>query len=344
MTFTPSRTCVSRLRLRAVLLFLCAPALIAIESSCTRDAPHSNPLDPENPNYSAHQRLTGIVTGIYPPYSPVPGALVAMPDLGRLAATDLNGHFNLPDVPPGAYTVYASKQGYRPDSLRVEVSGHAAPDPLLFRLDALPEIRNCLLTTSHISRWWPPDDLYVLTAVASVGDPDGPGDLVAVWLECDAVGVIDTLTYSSKYRAFATEVLERELPNRSLESLQGHAFRIRASDRLRATASSEALHISRIIEATPVLESPQGYVEAPPRPWLRWRPVSVRFPFTWSVEVVRLESGLTLPAWRADGLPSDSTQVRVPQPLASGGYYWAVWIVDEWGNRSRSKEGAFRVP
>ncbi|NOZ57145.1 MAG: carboxypeptidase regulatory-like domain-containing protein [Calditrichaeota bacterium] len=297
-----------------------------------------------HPGHHSGHALSGIVTGIYPPYAPLADAEVRLPTLRRTVGTDDNGHFRFESVPPGSYLLLAKKSGYRPDSLNVDVSEDTDPSPILFRLDALPRVENAKLTTTHISRWWPPDDLYILTATASIWDPDGPADLVATWLECETWGRIDTLAYQPARRAFAADVLESDLPTKSLVALEGHAFHILGSDRLGARTQSGPLYISRIIDFTPVIESPKGYTETSAQPWLRWRKADVPFPHTWSVEIIHIEGGLALPAWSASGLAQDSTRVQPSVPLSSGAYYWVLWIVDEWGNRSRSKEGAFKVP
>ncbi len=312
--------------------------------ACSRDAPHSNPLDPLNPHHHSAHALTGVVTGIYAPYVPLVNAQVRLPALRQAVDTDEQGHFRFESIQPGSYLVVAEKGGYRPDSQVVAVPKDADPSPVLFRLDALPRIEHARLTTTHISRWWPANDLYMLTATATVYDPDGPADLEATWLECGSWGKIDTLVYQPGRRMFEAEILESELPTRSLVALEGHTFWISSSDRLGARAQSDPLFISRIIDFTPVIESPKGYAETSVQPWLRWEKADLPFPHTWSVEIVRIEGGLSLPTWSVSNLHQDSTRVRPPIPLTSGAYYWVLWIVDEWGNRSRSKEGAFKVP
>jgi hypothetical protein len=34
----------------------------------------------------------------------------------------------------------------------------------------------------------------------------------------------------------------------------------------------------------------------------------------------------------------------VAEPLPTGQYYWTVSVLDAFGNQSRSKEAAFRIP
>ncbi len=297
-----------------------------------------------NPRHHSGHHVSGIVTSVYPPFSPLEDVHVHLPAVREIALTDRDGHFEFNLVPPGTHTVWAEKAGYRPDSQTVVVQEGVDPSPLLFRLDALPRIENPVITTTHISRWWPPDDLYILSAQANVWDPDGPGDVMAIWLECEPWGKIDALVYQPGSRAFAAEIVESSLPSGSLVALEGHRFHIFATDRLEATSKSEPLFISRIIRVVPVIESPQGYAETAPQPWLRWKPAEVPFPHTWAVEIFRIEGGLVIPTWKASELAQDSTRVRPPLPLLSGSYYWVLWLVDEWGNRSRSKEGAFKVP
>ncbi len=90
-----------------------ALALVLVATSC--GAPeHENPFDPRTPaDRQARATLAGDVT-LEPLGAAAPdlsGVRISIPGAG-VVDTDTAGHWSLPDVPPGTYTVQASKTGW----------------------------------------------------------------------------------------------------------------------------------------------------------------------------------------------------------------------------------------
>jgi hypothetical protein len=42
-------------------------------------------------------------------------------------------------------------------------------------------------------------------------------------------------------------------------------------------------------------------------------------------------------------LPDSVTSVQVSDSLVDGNYYWVLYVIDNFSNRSRSREGEFAV-
>lgn len=88
--------------------------LIAVQSC---DAPHINPLDPENPDYKFGQ-LDGVVFNNSS--KRLEGVKVIWKNQNALTYTDTNGYYKVEDIPRTNGTIYFEKDGYAADSLQVD--------------------------------------------------------------------------------------------------------------------------------------------------------------------------------------------------------------------------------
>lgn len=321
-------------------------------SGCLADLPRDNPMDPRSDQYTPQGRVEGIVTRQYPPYPPLAGVLVYLwPEAdtiaqGRTARSNTAGRFVFSEVPPGRYRLWVQAAGYRAlqDTQYVEVISNQTLT-LNVRLNALPYFAAHMLTTVHISRWWPQSDLYRLEVEAQVIDPDDLRDVMRVWLEIPALQFSDTLQPTQPAGRFFTIIPAEALPLPSLHALIGYDLYLGALDRNGDTVYTSALRLSRIIDAVPTALEPRGLaVVDTTQPLLRWEGLAMPFPFTYRIDVVRREADLDIPVVTLEDLSATRDSVRIPQPLASGVYYWTVSLVDAFGNRSRSKEAGFQVP
>lgn len=311
---------------------------------CLGDASHSNPLDPLSNGFEEVGIYNGRVTGIYSPFQGLSGASVWLTPGPFLAQTDSDGQFHFDRLPAQNYNVRAEKDGFSTviDSVRVRV-GRVVGDTL--RLDGLPVVSNLELVTVHHSRWWPPPlDLFSLEVTATVSDPDGAPDVTQVWLEIPEMNFADTLIATTEPGLFVRNLTEADLPAPSLSSLLGRTLQIRLLDRAGIDNVIPARSLVRVIEQTPVATDPQGLVAvADATPKLTWDKMRLAYPFEYHVEVIRQEANVAIQVQTMAGISPDSTSVRVSAPLAPGTYSWAVSVVDEFGNRSRSKEAGFVV-
>lgn len=320
-------------------------------AGCLGDLPRDNPLDPKSDRYEPQGRLEGVITRLYPPYPPLAGvAVYLLPDdalqNGRLSYTGPNGHFAFDELLPGTYYLLAQAPAFRAlqDTFVVTIEA-GKTQTLTVRMNALPRFIDYAAITVHISRWWPATDLYRLEVAATVTDPDDVRDVMRVWLEIPALNFTDTLQVLQSPGRFFTALLQQELPTGSLHNLLGYDLYLGAYDRTGDTVYTTALQLVRVIDAVPIAQEPRGLVAVDTtRPLLRWESLTLPFTFTYRIDLVRREADLDIPILTLEGLTASLDSIRVPQPLASGVYYWTVSVVDRFGNRSRSKEAGFQVP
>jgi hypothetical protein len=212
------------------------------------------------------------------------------------------------------------------------------------RLNGIPIITRVMLSSHHISRWWPSDDLYYLTAAAEIGDPDGSADIDSVWMEIQAGQDVFALERTGQNGTYEVSVTEQELSVPSLYYLQGKPIIVYCRDLLENIGHSDKMYIPRIIEETPGLVSPTALEEVGSAPiTFEWEPVFPGFSYTFRLEIYQINLGVYNKIHEFTQLPPGSRTFTFEQPLDAGDYFWVLYIIDDFGDSSRSKEGAFRV-
>ncbi len=313
--------------------------LIAL-TACVSDAPHDNPLD--NPSGDGQFSLNGTVFSYYPPYKPLSNAFVFLLPARQAVFSDANGKFSFKGVTGGSYTLICSAAGYATDTVQVDVNQSVQHD---FYLDALPYFETIYLRTHHVSRWFPVEDTYYLEVQATVNDPDGIGDLRKVWFTIPEFAFSDTLQAGIVAGQFEKSVPENQLPVGKIARLIGKEIILFVQDDPGSTTQSIPHFLTRIVQPTPVLIAPIGLSTVNPDSLVfQWQPVVLDYPFTFKVQLFQINLGVLTTVDEIGNIPGDQTSYWYRNVLPSGEYFWRVFVVDEYGNTSSSKEGAFRVP
>jgi hypothetical protein len=329
-------------------------ALLA-SAGCLGDAPHSNPLDPDSANFADEAAVAGAVVRASRPAEGVPGATVQLvPAEGGaviVAAVSGSGAFAVEDVRSGTYTLTAEAPGYAPADTTVTVSATEPPPDMVLLLNALPSVVDQAVHTERINRFFPPPEEFSrLVVEATVADPDGLGDLIAVDFiipDFDFRAPLQAVT--GEEGKFTRTFDEAELPV-GLQDLLGRNLFIEVADREGATVRSADTHVTRIVESIPVAISPQYNPDAPITPpfEMTWEPLELPYTFTWRVEVFFVPlPGESIPILLIEDIPSAQTSQTITAEMAAGwqagNYQWFVSAVDVFGNLARSKEAGFQL-
>ncbi len=308
--------------------------------SCLPDAERDNPLDNNNPG--TYLRLDGIIYTYYPPYHVIKNAIIYMQPGSHVVMSDHNGAYCFEKVLAGNYTLTCQADSFEVDTVQVEISANTSHN---FNLNGLPEISNISLTTHHLLRWYPPEDIYYLELSATVDDKDGTGDINFVHYQIPSENFCDTLQQGATAGEFNKQLLEGDMPAQSIQSLTGKEFIFYVCDKPGATVSSANHFLTRIIEKTPVLVSPvyMQHVQSPPIN-LKWEEVSLPYNFTYKIELfIKNEINQFIKFDEIEKISADSTSFSYEPSLDAGDYYWILSIIDEFNNSSCSKEGGFVV-
>lgn len=294
------------------------------------DAERINPLDPNSPLYRDEGTLIGSVrtrTG-----KPIPNVVVEVPSLDRYTATDFDGRYELTGLKSGEAMVFASLKNYSSDSGQVKIR-ILKVDTLDFVLDALPQFDHCCVRTYNII-----NKNNHVELEASVSDGDGIVDIDSV--SCWIVDILDTFKLEYDGGVYKKTILAKALPGETLESLIGKEFYFIAYDKAGQSVISNPAKMTRIIDEIPTLVEPVNFQVVDKHPALIWNKTLTSFPYTYKVEVMTTQLGVI---WTKEGFSPDDTTVVVDEELEADDYSWVVWIIDEYGNHSRSLIAGFKV-
>lgn len=316
-------------------------------AGCLGEAPRNNPLDPGSELFENEGGVVGhVMTRAGAPLASVEVQLIPLGGGTTFVThTDVQGRFEIRGAPAGvAYQLQVLKPGYAAsgqDSVMV-AAGRSAVLPEL-RLNALPLFTAIGLRTIHISQWWP-GDVFFLDVNAVVDDPDGLVDIDSVWLEIPALDFAVPLEAATG-GAFEARLNAQALPTASLSALLGPTLHLKVADVAGGVTETPPQRLVRVIDDVPVALSPSGdALLDTDQPALVWEPANLPFAFTYRVEVFRDEVNRPVLVQTLEGLSEDLTTTTLPAPLPTGQYFWTVSVLDSFGNLSRSREAAFRVP
>jgi len=322
-----------------IILLISMPLLFL---SCLENAERDNPLDPKSSHYESNGTITGIVYNYYPPYSPIADAQILAVPGHYWSTSNEAGQFSLQHIPANNYKIYVSCSGFADDSTQIILNKQTIEE-IQFNLNGLPQLVSCSVKSGHISRWWPQDDLYLLFAQAEVTDFDGLSDITSVRFKIPQFNFIDSLNRTEDPAIFTATFYEQQLTLKNLHQVLGYPVSLIAEDRLGTACESSLIYIARFIDDTPILLAPRGSQVVNQQPVLEWQQFILEFPFTFKIEVIRVDEGIKTPVWTIESVSSDSVFIQVAESLPNGTYYWTLSAVDEFGNWSRSKEAAFEV-
>lgn len=316
--------------------------LLYLLLNCFSDAPRDNPLDTGN-NMPKYQ-LNGFVQTYYPNLtnSFLRNARITLVPSNEFSISDADGYFFFNNLSPGTYVIYCQATGFVEDSMEIKIENNKQVN---FRLDGLPYFKNISISTHHISRWFPVDDLYFLQFAVAAGDTDGVEELDIAEFEIADYSIRDTLDQSVTAGKFDFTFFLNDYGIASLHQLIGKPFMFYIKDNFGATQASDKQYINRIIEETPVLLAPVELTVIQSIPFnIQWERIFLPYPFTLKIEIFRIVSGLNIKVAEIPNISGELDTYSYGNVLSPGDYFWTLYIKDEFGNESRSKEGSFRIP
>ena len=100
--------------------------------------------------------------------------------------------------------------------------------------------------------------------------------------------------------------------------------------------------LKRVIRQEVMFKSPSGNEITTPSPDLVWEIFNPGFDFEYSLQIYTAELTPQL-VWQKDNLNSDLINYTVDIVLPANEYFWVIWAIDIFGNRTRSKPASFKV-
>lgn len=319
----------------SVRFFCLVLGLIVLVVTC--NAPRKNPLDPKNPDYP-YGALSGSVQTLSLPNRPLSGVSVCWSPGMRTILTDNSGTYNFEDIEPKNGWLMFSKSGYYSDSVWVEWAG-VKKRHISIMLNAMPRLER-LEMFSVVKNRYPSIRNYEVIVRAAVSDDDN--DIDSVRIENARLEVQSVLDFNMTEKWYEKQFNTYTLNIESINEIIGLEFSLTVIDKFSRRVELGQISVERIIYDEVSYESPSGYQIVAPNPMLSWHAFDPGFDFTFMVEIYTNEI-LPQKVWHRYAIQSDSTSVTVDQALSPGDYFWVIWCVDDYQNRSRSKPASFTV-
>jgi hypothetical protein len=309
--------------------------VIMILLSC--EAPHHNPLDPQNPTYN-YGRISGTVRTVSLPTETVPQTLVLWHSGNGQTMTDQQGNFELLIPAAGDGWLFFFHEDFQPDSIFVDW-----PSVKEFKADAylnaLPRLDSLAVYSVVLNRF-PSLQKEQLIVEARVSDRDK--DIDSVYATFDGETQRYHLPYNTTEKTYRREFSILDLGVISLETRVGQLLKISVADIFSSFFTVGQGQLVRVIHEEVLFISPQGDMITGPRPTLIWQRFEPGFIFHYDVEIYTNEVAPQL-VWAYRKLTMAQTSFDVDSDLANGSYFWVIWAIDDYGNRTRSKPAAFQV-
>lgn len=307
--------------------------LSVVNLSC--DAPHTNPLDPENPG-TTKSIIEGHVYTFSLPRNPIPDALILWRPENKAVISNQTGYFKLEINNNKSGWLIVNLDGYKSDSIFINPSGKLYHDFFLNQVPVLDSVEFYSVLLNH----YPSLKITTLNVRVKIMDKDNDIDSVFIYNS----GYPDRLPleYNVQSKFYEGTFNEFDFQVDDLADLIGKKFKIIIKDinGYEFVVGYESLN--RIIKDEIILEGPLNSDTVSSKPTLRWRRFTPGFKFNYAVEIFN-DAFPPVTIWKRNNINMDSTSINVDINLPSGNYFWVIWCIDEFLNRSRSKPASFIV-
>jgi hypothetical protein len=301
------------------------------------DAPRNNPLDPSNPDHIYHI-IEGYVKTQDIVSDPINNAKIFWLSQNKIATTNSFGYYSIEIVGPQNGWLYCEKEGFWSDSTLI-IWEQSPKKSIEYFLNSVASIDSLKIFSIILNRHgtFPTEKISVEVSVN-----DSEKDVDSVHVSIPFKQVRNMLKYNATEKMYTEVFSLYQLNILSVEELVGQIFNIEAKENLRLSQIIASGTLNRVISDEVEFISPANGATTTKTPILKWRNFYPGFPFTYILEIYTLETFPQL-VWSKYGVSSDSSSYMVDSPLNIDEYWWVIWAVDEFGNRSRSKPASFRV-
>lgn len=304
-------------------------------TGCTENAPRTNPLDP-----ALGIRLDGVVQRSSNGEAIAQALLTVQPG-ERGTITNAAGEFSFSETfDPGTYMLICTKPLFAPDTMMLDLQSSKNAQ---FELNELPLVLDATVTSRYEARFLPPNRVFLEFNVHG-SDQDRPGSLISADAELPTLSWAGSLieVEASTNQLFFSRHVANDFGVTDLESMIGLPVHFTVKDAEGGKSSSYQNQLARIITRLPRPLEPSGTATMPFD--FVWEPLKLPFEYTWTIEIY-LNVGINLPPVDViEGISSAQDRIAYNNSeLNAQDYFWVLYIVDEFGNRSRSYETTLEI-
>lgn len=301
---------------------------------CAPDAPHNNPLDPNNPD--AKGKIKGEVKTLpLVGSNPLQNAIVEIFPTLKKDTTDEEGKFSIPNLEPGDYIVSVKKEMYVDKAETISVEKGVERE-IQFKLNGKPVIRTYSICSMHSKNT---KETYEVIFTLSFFDPD-------------AYFFVDSVFALSKSEGFSlyfksgdtVGVFEKKITYNTsgeIDTLVGIPFHFWVKDHEGAYSNTLTTSLARVIHELPDIIFPDSGDTISTGDTLKWNPPELS-PEIFST-ILKMWQNPENPVWESDTLQVTESMFVFIDSLEPGIYDWAVEVQDKYGNCSRTIERLYFI-
>ncbi len=301
------------------------------------DAPRENPLDPYN-NQSRLNEITGTVKTESFPIEPIPNALLIWRNTGESKFSNSDGSFKFNLYKKNNGYLVCTKTNYYPDSVFIDWTKHE-PVSANFYLNQIPS-----LESFHIMSYvfYSNDSTYNQTINVNARISDRDKDIDSVFLINNNYNFSSNLNYNPSNQIWQKSFSSFEFGVSSFEEIVGKIFKLKIKEKNNHGCEIDAGSLIRVMVTQPHLTSPRAD-EIIQIPYVfTWEKFPAEYNFSYQIQIYRNEIPTQL-AFDLKGISQDSTSYNLEASLQQGNYYWMLYVIDEYGNKVRSKPVSFKI-
>ena len=307
--------------LEILVLFSC---LIIINLSC--NAPRDNPFDPLNSNYE-YGIIEGTVQTNSIPRTGIEDVNVLWQPENIITKTDVDGKYRFSNIHTEDGNLIFYKEGFQSDTLIISWGTSKREFTQLY-LNRIPVLDSSLVYSIVINQL----QRYEIFVKVWITDIDGYVDSVFVYnTELNLKKPLD-----NNYEA---TINQNELNVTDIEQAVGLNLYIIAKDKNDYEYTVGNGRVTRVIkdEVSGLVPSNSTAITQQPINF-QWDKFNAGYNFTYTLEVYSPEL-----VYKKENISPDSTSYLMPENLTQGTYYWVLWVIDKYQNRSRSKQAYFTI-
>ncbi|MDR3667191.1 MAG: hypothetical protein P4L35_10155 [Ignavibacteriaceae bacterium] len=314
-------------------------SLIFFLASC--NAPRNNPLDPDNPDNALYS-IEGTVVSSGLVSNPINNVQVFW-SVDRInMTTDNNGYFKIGCKELKDGWLYFSRSGYSSDSVKISW-GTEKKISLQERLNVIPFIDSVYIYSSILNKYSGPEN--ELSFEITITDQDENID--SVFVQCPSL-LINKSVQKITSTYFSEDFSDIDLNLTAFAEVIGKNFDIYAKTSSGKTFLVGSSNVKRIITDEIETISPKDEdTLATHYPVLNWKRFLEGFNFNYMLEVYTDEPEPKL-LWQKANISSDeitgTVDISINSTPDNNKFYWVIWCIDEFGDRSRSKPAGFVIP
>jgi len=311
--------------------------VLFVLSNISCDAPRNNPLDPNNPNF-VFASIEGTIQTFAVPRKAISEVLINWSGENKLVKTNASGYFKIENISPNNGWLTIQKDGYSTDSIYIDWKNKKNYSVQSF-LNEIPKLDSLALFTTVLNQF---PDIQTATLEVKVKVSDKDNDIDSVFIENHELGVKLDLVYNATSKMYEKIFNQADLNIDDIEEAVGLQFSILVKDLFSKSHTIGSDKLNRIIKQEIILDYPLNGDTVSNLPTLKWRRFTPGFDFTYTAEILT-DDFPPATVWQKEKISADSIAVTITATLPSRGYFWVLWCVDKFSNKSRSKPASFRV-